>query len=207
MTFSEFKSLTAACATLQVTPVIEQFVAPLAMTASGGLRSQLDLVTALDYGQSELAVAEGLIFPILLEVWSYYRTTLRVWREPELTADDLTGAPDYAVQRTAVPGLLFCAPPYATIVEAKQEKFNEGWGQCLAAMVAAQRLNAQPDLAVYGIVTTGVVWEFGRLLGRVFLRDTQTFTLSDLDKLCGAVRYVFEQVSTYPAPPGISQAA
>jgi hypothetical protein len=92
-------------------------------------------------------------------------------------------------------------PPYAVIVEAKQEKFDEGWGQCLAAMVAAQRLNEKPDLALFGIVTTGVLWRLGRFHKQLLVQDPRTFTLADLKLLCGAVRYVFDEVSKYPAPP------
>jgi hypothetical protein len=109
----------------------------------------------------------------------------------------------------AVPGQNRFAPPSALIVEAKQEKLDEGWGQCLAAMVAAQRLNQKKDLAIYGMVTTGRLWEFGRLRAQPFLQDPQTFSLSDLPRLCGAVCHVFDVGSHYPAPMplGILQAA
>lgn len=209
MTFSDFKSLAMANKTLQVATVIEKFIEPMATTVPPWLRERLELVCSLGYLQSESAAAEGLIFPVLLEVWSHYQAALRVWREPDLAAEGLAGVPDYVIMRTAVPGLLFCAPPYAVIVEAKQEKFDEGWGQCLAAMVAAQRLNQKPDLAIYGIVTTGQLWQFGRLTGQLFHQDPHSFALAEMERLFGAVRYVFEQVSHYPAPPpvGIPQAA
>ncbi len=47
--------------------------------------------------------------------------------------------------------------PLLAVVEAKQEDFVKGWGQCLAEMVAAQKLNAgvTPQPTIYGIVTTG----------------------------------------------------
>jgi hypothetical protein len=209
MTFSEFPTLETALEKLQIIGQERSFVAPLPHTVPEWFVQRLELVCQLGYVKSEAEVAQGLIFPILLEVWNYYRDLLKIWAEAGLAAEGLSGNPDYVVVRTAVPGQIRFAPPYAVIVEAKQEKLDEGWGQCLAAMVAAQRLNQHHDLAIYGMVTTGRLWEFGRLTAQTFLQDPQTFSLSDLPRLCGAVRYVFDEVSKYPAPPplGIPQAA
>lgn len=41
------------------------------------------------------------------------------------------------------------------LVEAKQDNFDAAWGQCLAEMIAAQRLNNLPDLVIYGITCNG----------------------------------------------------
>jgi hypothetical protein len=209
MTFSEFKTLSNALRTLKVRGYSQSFIQVQPHQSSHALRERLELVLRLGFVQSEAAVAQGLIFPILLDVWAHFDTTLKIWAEPVLGTEDLLGNPDYVVVRTERPGQILFAPPYVVIVEAKQEKFDEGWGQCLAAMVAAQRLNQQPNLAIYGIVTTGLVWEFGKLTGNVFEQDPQPFVLADLDRLCGAVRYVFEEISKYPAPPplGMTQAA
>lgn len=209
MTFSEFKSLSSALKALQVVGYEQRFIQVLPHQPSDTLRRHLDLVSSLGFARSEAAVLQGLIFPILLEVWGHFGTMVKIWAEPSFGTEDLIGTPDYLIVRTDRPGQILLAPPYGVIVEAKQEKFDEGWGQCLAAMVAAQRLNQQPDLVVYGIVTTGVVWQFGRLTGKMFEQDPQPFALADLERLCGAVRHVFDQISKYPAPPplGMSHAA
>ena len=48
------------------------------------------------------------------------------------------------------------------------DDFTKGWGQCLAAMVAAQQLNGNPTLTVLGIVTNGQTWQIGQLIGNEF---------------------------------------
>ena len=48
-------------------------------------------------------------------------------------------------------------------VEAKKDDFDAAWGQCLAAMIAAQRLNDRPACVVHGGVSNGRVWYFGKL--------------------------------------------
>lgn len=45
--------------------------------------------------------------------------------------------------------------------------------------ITMQKINAQQDLAVYGTVTNGNVWQFGQLLGNKILQPQ--YTLSDMD--------------------------
>ncbi len=49
------------------------------------------------------------------------------------------------------------------LVEAKQDNFEAGWAQCLAEMIAAQRLNETAQIIIYGIVSNGNLWQFGKL--------------------------------------------
>ena len=55
--------------------------------------------------------------------------------------------------------------PIIVVVEAKRSDFIEGWGQCLAGLVAAQKINDDNAIPVYGIVTDGALWEFGKIRG------------------------------------------
>jgi len=57
--------------------------------------------------------------------------------------------------------------PPLCIIEAKQEKFDEGWAQALAEMVAA---SSQGMTVCYGVVTTGKFWEFAKLEGTLFIK-------------------------------------
>jgi hypothetical protein len=96
-------------------------------------------------------------------------------------------------------------PPYVLlVVEAKRDNFEEGWGQCLAAMLAAQKLNQDPELMVYGAVTNGRVWDFGRLQAALFTQDGRLFTLDNLEQLFGALHFLFaechQQVLAQPCP-------
>jgi hypothetical protein len=48
-------------------------------------------------------------------------------------------------------------------VKAKKEDLKLALGQCLAEMVAAQRLNlskGQEIETIYGVVTSGTFWQF-----------------------------------------------
>ena len=82
--------------------------------------------------------------------------------------------------------------PLVLVAEAKQNDFARGWGQCLAEMVAAQRLNGSTDLAVYGIVTDGEIWQFGQLVGAVFTKNLSRASIDRLEEVYGAVFGVIE---------------
>jgi hypothetical protein len=83
--------------------------------------------------------------------------------------------------------------PYFLLVEAKQDNFDAGWGQCLAEMVAAQRLNEASDIVVFGIVSNGDRWQFGKLEHTTLTRNRTFYSIQSLDALFGAVNYVFQQ--------------
>lgn len=78
-------------------------------------------------------------------------------------------------------------------VEAKQDKFEEGWGQCLAEMIAVQRINDDFASDIFGIVSNGKIWQFGKLIADVFTRNRNLYVIQDLDKLFAAVNYIFQQ--------------
>jgi hypothetical protein len=69
-----------------------------------------------------------------------------------------------------------------------------GWGQCLAQMLAAQKINDLPaNIPTFGIVTNGLFWQFAILTGQTFTQEISSYTFSDMDKLLGALNYVFHQ--------------
>ena len=80
--------------------------------------------------------------------------------------------------------------PLLLLVEAKRNDFEQGWGQCLAELIAADsfacangdRMN-QHSRPVYGIVTDGKLWEFGRLEHQVFTKNLASYIITDLDAL------------------------
>lgn len=158
-------------------------------------REELDLLfTDGVVDNSEDAICENLIYPILKEVWKSYRSKLTLWSHQALFYDeDLSGIPDYTVtQRNPLATIVFDKPYFLT-VEAKQDKFEEGWGQCLAQMIAVQRLNDNLENDTFGIVCNGKIWQFGKLKSNVFTRNKNLYVIQDLDKLFGAVNYIFQQ--------------
>jgi hypothetical protein len=159
---------------------------------SEAFRAELELsMTDLSPGRSEIGSGEILLFPILREVWKTYRQHLSLFSHEALDFDDdLCGYPDYFVCRVSEFGRI-PEPPYLLVVEAKLDDFEKAWGQCLAEMLAAQKLNGAPDQPVYGIATNGKTWEFGVLLGNTFTQDPGAFAVSTLDKLGQALHAVF----------------
>ncbi len=83
-------------------------------------------------------------------------------------------------------------PPLVAVVEAKRQDFDEGWGQCLAALLACRAANGERPPAVYGVVSTGLLWEFGRLEGQRFVRHPDAYAVSDPALVSGMVGRVFE---------------
>ena len=123
-----------------------------------------------------------LIRPFLWEVWKHHRR-LFIWQEMKLNADaklDLVGKPDYFVtQKSRSP-----KAPYCIIIEAKKNDFEKGWGQALAAMKGAQIINkrmAALEMAIYGIVSTGREWQFGKLLGNQFVISSEMLFINIID--------------------------
>jgi hypothetical protein len=57
--------------------------------------------------------------------------------------------------------------PIVTTVETKSDNFVEGWAQCIAQMLACQKLNTNPNVIILGIITTGKLWEFAKLEGNI----------------------------------------
>ena len=55
-----------------------------------------------------------------------------------------------------------------------------------------QEINDAPDFPVYGIVSDGIQWQFGHLIGGVFTQNRTNFSVDDLPVLFGAVDSVFK---------------
>lgn len=156
-----------------------------------------DLQTVMRKGvvdNSELAICENLIYPVLKEVWKRYSSKFTLWSHQSLICDNnLSGIPEYILAQRSPLGKVVFDKPYLLFVEAKQDKFNQGWGQCLTDMVVAQRLNEEPQMTIFGIVSIGEVWQFGKLEANVFTKNVTFYTIQELDQLFAAVNYVFQQ--------------
>ncbi|WP_339384201.1 hypothetical protein [Microcoleus sp. LEGE 07076] len=111
-----------------------------------------------------------------------------------LTCDRyLSGFPEYILAKRSSLGKVVFEQPYFLLVQAKQDNFENGWAQCLAEMIAAQRLNENSEQEIFGIVSNGDVWQFGKLKGNVFTRNQTFYTIQELDKLFAVINYVFQQ--------------
>jgi hypothetical protein len=156
-----------------------------------------DLETVMNEGvvfNSEFAVCENLVYPVLKEVWKQYKTKLTIWSHQSFNySEKLSGFPEYIVAKRSPLGKVVLDKPYFILIEAKQDDFEGGWAQCLAEMIAARGLNENIQVTIFGIVSNGDRWQFGKLENNFFTKDNNPYTIYELDKLFAAVNYVFQQ--------------
>lgn len=146
----------------------------------------------IDIYSSEASRSEIIVLPILREVWKDYRESCSLWIQKGISYDDdLAGIPDYIIATRSALGKTVLESPLLITTEAKKNDFEQGWGQCLAEMLAAQKMNGDADLAVQGVVTDGKFWEFGRLCGDVFTKNIPSYTVDNLPLLFGVLHFVF----------------
>ena len=150
----------------------------------------------IDVFASESARCEAVIFPVLREVYKEYAEDYALWiKKPIVYDETLSGTPDYFISTRSELGMLVVGMPLIMFVEAKKNDFEQGWGQCLAELVAAQKINGDADIPIYGIVSDGTLWQFGYLVGDAFTRNQTSFSVDDLPTLFGAIDTVFKTVS------------
>ena len=87
--------------------------------------------------------------------------------------------------------------PLIMLVEAKKNDFEVGWGQCLAELVAAQRIKGDVEHPVYGIVSDGTLWQIGHLVNQTFTQNRMSFSVDNLPVLFGAINSVFKAASEF----------
>jgi len=196
MPFSEFKDIPQVQRKYEIKYQESHFITANDFIVSDIFQQEFDFnVKNLDIFASEAARCEIIIFPILREVYKKYSTKFALWVQKSLSYDaELTGIPDYIVSKKSEYGKLFLDYPVLAVVEAKKNDFEQGWGQCLAELVASQKLNDNVDFPVYGIVTDGKTWEFGLLNHKMFTKNIRSFTIDDLSLLFGALDFVFKQI-------------
>ncbi len=79
------------------------------------------------------------------------------------------------------------------ISEAKKENFNEGWAQILSEMIAAQIVNENQSLDIYGIVSTGKFWEFAKLNQKIFSKEIVAISATEnLQKLFNFLNWIIK---------------
>ena len=149
MAFGGFKSLGAVALTYQIVLRPEPFVQPVPMVVDEGFRRRLEFSRLnAPVTVSEQAISEFLIAPVLQELWRAYSDYLMFWSHVAFgEALPLKGFPDYFFAKRSPLGRVL-DQPYVLFVEAKSDDFDAAWAQCLAAMLAAQQLNKQPDQVI-----------------------------------------------------------
>lgn len=193
MSYNQYKNIAQVLGDFPLTYQEENFIQENPLEIDDYFRNRFELV--LREGvvfNSEYAICEAVIFPILIEIWQKYKDKLLIWSHQPLNFDErLSGIPDYIVAKRSPRGKIVFDSPYLILVEAKKDNFEEGWGQCLAELVAAQKMNSNQNSRLFGIVSNGKLWEFAVLQQMEFIKNVKYYVLEDLQLLMEALNFIF----------------
>lgn len=194
-----FKTIAEVQKRFGITYTVDDFIMAEASMPSAEFLKDFDFTREyIHILASDTSRRETIIFPVLKESYKAYADQYALWIKQSIGYDDvLNGTPDYFISTRSELGKTVVGSPLILLVEAKKNDFEQGWGQCLAELVAAQKINAKningsADFPVYGIVTDGTLWQFGRLIGDIFTQNRTDFALANLPTLFGAVDSVFK---------------
>jgi hypothetical protein len=197
MAFSDFKRIYEVQEKFRIKYIANEFFKVEAANPSAQFLQEFQFTMEnINVFSSEASRCEAIIFPVLREAYKAYADTYALWIKASITYDEtLSGTPDYFVATKSELGMTVVGTPLIMLVEAKKNDFEEGWGQCLAELVAAQKINDDPDVPVYGIVSDGERWQFGKLVGDSFTQNRTSFSIDNLPVLFGAIDAVFKAAS------------
>lgn len=197
MAFSDYKNISQVQKEFGIKFQEEAFIVAEKLEPSPGFLAEFEFTREnIDVFTSEASRTELIITPILREVYKRFHEQYSFWIQKALTYNDkLNGTPDYMIATRSALGKTVLDLPLVVIVEAKKNDFEQGWGQCLAELFAAQKINNDAVRPVYGIVTDGELWKFGKLAGDTFTSNLAGYTVGDLAELFGAINFIFLSAS------------
>jgi hypothetical protein len=195
MSFNKYKNIADVLQEFPLTYREANFIEQIPLTIDPYFEKRLNFILkeAIVFN-SEYAICENIIYPILVEIWQKYAEKLLIWSHQPLNYDHkLSGIPDYIVAQRSPRGKVILDQPYLILIEAKKDNFEEGWGQCLAELITAQKLNNNQNSRLFGIVSNGKLWEFGCLQATVFTKNIKYYVLDDLLSLMEAINFIFAE--------------
>lgn len=197
MAFTDFKSIAQVQEKYHIRYAEDDFLEYQNLSPSEFFLKEFEFnLRHMDVFTSEASRCENVIYPILREAYKSFADRYSLWSHKSISYDaELTGVPDYIIATRSELGKTVLGLPIILVTEAKQNNFTEGWGQCLAEMLATQKLNGDSLFPVYGIVTDGEVWQFGMLIQDVFTKNRTRFPVDNINQLFGAVTHLIKTVS------------
>jgi hypothetical protein len=150
------------------------------------LKDSIPLAVAIG---TEKARSEMIIVPILLEMKRRLNHQISLFSGTDFNVDfekGLNGICDFIISLS--PEQLFISAPVITLVEAKNDNIKSGLGQCVAEMIAAQLFNEREGneiQPIYGVVTTGELWKFLKLEGKLVSIDLSNYPVVNANKILG----------------------
>lgn len=150
---------------------------------------------------SEKMIENYFIVPVLIEVWQRHNK-LSLWQGfqiPKIDKEKNTREPDFFISKKSSSP----TSPYCIIGEAKKDDayLYTAWGQCLEAMCIVQKINSKDenyDIPIYGIVSNGISWHFGKLVADKFVIAKEILisikeSSSNIEKILSILDTVFEE--------------
>ena len=143
---------------------------------------------------SEKARSEFIVAPILIEVRSLMNNSISLFSGEDFTVDrelGLNGICDFLISRS--PTQFKINAPVVALVEAKKGVLKDGWGQCIAEMVAAQRFNHNHQQSIdliYGVITSGTRWQFIEMRDSNVTIDPEEYSLPPVEPLLGILKWM-----------------
>ena len=155
-------------------------------------RMRVDVKLGLGIG-TEKARSEFIIAPVLAELRRLLDGAFGLFSGIEFDVDPARGLNGYCdFILTREPLLTELTAPIIAIAEAKNDNLRNGYGQCVAAMVAARDFNAKAGTAiatVYGVVTTGSAWKFLQLVANALTLDKYEYSHTELGRILGILAH------------------
>lgn len=197
MAFSDYKTISEVQAEFKIKYQEDNFVLISEYKPSAAFIEDLKFNQEnLDVFSSEASRCEMIIFPVLREIYKDYYKKTSFWVQKTISYNDnLNGTPDYVVSKRSDLGKTMLEFPILIIIEAKKNDFDQGWAQCLSGLVAAEFINDNLQMEIFGIVTDGKLWEFGKLMDKKFTKNIYSFTVAELTNLFGALKFVFGEAT------------
>lgn len=164
------------------------------------LQETLSLALSIN---TEKVRSELIIAPMLIELRKQTGRTISFFSGVDFTIDPsqgLNGVCDYLISLSSEQ--LFISAPVLIIFEAKNENIKGGFAQCIAAMIAAQRFNAQEKntiTVVYGVVTTGTNWRFLQLEAQTVRIDQREYYIDSAERVMGILTSIIDRFAPVPS--------
>lgn len=138
---------------------------------------------------TEKVRSELIVAPILFAIKKQLNNKISVFSGTEFNVNvelGLSGFCDFIISRSTLQ--LLVKAPVVALVEAKNDNLKSGLAQCMAEMVAAQIFNQREgnDISkIYGVVTTGTVWQFLEMESQNVTVDLEEYSINNLPKILG----------------------
>jgi hypothetical protein len=150
-----------------------------------------------EVAKSEKAKSELLVSPILVQARRLVDRRVQLFSGEEFNVDQeqgLNGFCDFLFSKSE--NQFTIDAPVLMLVEAKRGELETGLGQCVAEMVAAQNYNQLKNKnisAIYGCVTSGMLWQFLKLEGSDVTIDPTNYLVTPVQKILGILKWILGQ--------------